>query len=115
MLYYQVKFNEEKKKKILCEILIDSFSLSLEEPDENNDVDSSETAGMSLETFIGRDVVDMGPVMQVMETEEPPLDQEDSQMNNEAITTEDILGKKSKTNDVPFIFDPYLFSFRKHQ
>jgi hypothetical protein len=48
---------------------------------------------MSLETFIGRNVVDMGQVIQAMETDVNPPDQDDSQMNNEAITTEDILGK----------------------
>ena len=52
---------------------------------------------MSLETFIGRDVVDMvGPVMEAIDTEGNPPDQEDSQMNNEAITTEDILGKRRR-------------------
>lgn len=51
---------------------------------------------MSLETFIGRNVVDMGQVIQAMETDVNSQDQEDSQMNNEAITTEDILGKTNR-------------------
>ena len=90
----QGKFNLKKKKQQRNE----NFQIFIEllDQDENIEGDSPGTAGMSLETFIGRNVVEMGQVIQAMETDVNPQDQEDSQMNNEAITTEDILGKNQR-------------------
>ncbi|CAF4212142.1 unnamed protein product [Rotaria sp. Silwood2] len=69
------------------------------EPDDNNDLKSPTTLGMSLETFIARDFSAMEHNVQTMKTEQKEDDDDDDQYQTiERITTEDILGNISESD-----------------
>ncbi|CAF2594693.1 unnamed protein product [Rotaria sp. Silwood2] len=75
------------------------FNQLVEEPDDNNDLKSPTTLGMSLETFIARDFSAMEHNVQTMKTEQKEDDDDDDQYQTiERITTEDILGNISESD-----------------
>jgi hypothetical protein len=68
------------------------------EMDDNADLKSPTTPGMSLETFIARDFSVMEHNLQAMETEEKEENNDQPLDTTEMITTEDILGNISESD-----------------
>lgn len=68
------------------------FSFQILEPDDNNDLKSPTALGMSLETFISRDLLVME---QAMVEDQKEDDDYDEAQGAEGVTTEDILGMKT--------------------
>ena len=73
---------------------ISLFILNLLEIEEIPDLGSPNTQGMSLETFIARDLQVMAQDLPSMDTEQIVEHQDDSQTMTEKVTTEDILGNE---------------------
>ncbi|CAF3688741.1 unnamed protein product [Rotaria socialis] len=73
-----------------------SFNPLVEEQDDNNELKSPTSPGMSLETFISRDLAAIEQQMQAMAAAGQNEDDNDEQY--EKITTEDILGNISESD-----------------
>jgi hypothetical protein len=70
------------------------LKIEILETDDNTDLKSPTTLGMSLETFIARDLSVMEQHLQSMVTEQNENNDDEQLQTTEKITTEDILGRR---------------------